>query len=136
MNANYSNIIIFGASKSRSTDFSDLSPALPAPAKSIKNIAGAGDSLSVLREDEESNAGEGSRVKLGRSSSVSSSSVKRALSMRRSSSVSERYCRIHDQPATLSSPTRDDEDGSFRHDGVDDKICEEKTWQRQDPQSL
>ncbi|KAJ6696515.1 hypothetical protein OIU74_015426 [Salix koriyanagi] len=119
----YSKIKIFGASKSRSTAFSDLSPALPAPAKSIantflqphetsKNIAGARDSLSVPREDEGNNAGEGSGVELGRSSSVSSSSVKRAFSMRRSSSVSERYCRIHDQTVTLSSPTRDDEDGS------------------------
>ncbi|KAJ6389790.1 hypothetical protein OIU77_028000 [Salix suchowensis] len=72
----YSKIKIFGASKSRSTGFSDLSPALPAPAKSIantflqphetsKNIAGARDSLSVPREDEGNNAGEGSRSGAG-----------------------------------------------------------------------
>lgn len=35
-------------------------------------------------------------------------SVKRAFSMRRSSSVSEKYCRIHDQGFTISSPILDD----------------------------
>ncbi|KAF9684950.1 hypothetical protein SADUNF_Sadunf03G0003600 [Salix dunnii] len=123
----YSKIKIFGASKSRSMDFSDLSLASPAPAKSnantflqpqetSKNIIGtdstARDSLSVLQEDGENNVEESFGMKLGRSSSVSSSSVKKAFSMRRSSSVSERYCRIHDQPVTLSSPIRD-EDGSL-----------------------
>lgn len=35
-------------------------------------------------------------------------SVKRAFSMRRSSSVSEKYCRIHDQGFSISSPILDD----------------------------
>lgn len=56
-------------------------------------------------------------VVLKRNSSISAASasalqsaVRRAFSMRRSSSVSERYCRIHDQSATLTSPNHD-EDG-------------------------
>ncbi|KAI8025334.1 hypothetical protein LOK49_LG02G02800 [Camellia lanceoleosa] len=40
------------------------------------------------------------------------SAVKRVFSMRRSSSVSEGYCRIHDQCATLSSSFDDGDDGS------------------------
>lgn len=36
--------------------------------------------------------------------------VKRAFSVRRSSSVSERYCRIHDQCVSLSSPLDEDDD--------------------------
>ncbi|OIT34048.1 hypothetical protein A4A49_16324 [Nicotiana attenuata] len=40
--------------------------------------------------------------------STSFQSVKRVFSMRRSSSVSEKYCRIHDQGFTISSPVLDD----------------------------
>ncbi|OMO92301.1 hypothetical protein COLO4_17715 [Corchorus olitorius] len=61
-----------------------------------------------------SNNGEMFGPRLRRNSSVSSAyavqaAVKRAFSMRRSSSVSERYCRIHDQSVTLSSPFDDEE---------------------------
>ncbi|XP_011047899.1 PREDICTED: uncharacterized protein LOC105142118 [Populus euphratica] len=134
----YSKIKIFGTARSRSMDFSDLSLAFPEPTKSNtepqethkivcdhdntkKNMISTGtttqDSLSVLEEDEETNVGEGFGVKL-RSSSVSSSAsalqsaVKKAFAARRSCSVSERYCRIHDQSATLSSPIHD-EDGTL-----------------------
>lgn len=43
-----------------------------------------------------------------RSTTTSFQSVKRVFSMRRSSSVSEKYCRIHDQGFTISSPVLDD----------------------------
>nr|GMC98332.1 Flavin-dependent thymidylate synthase [Ipomoea batatas] len=76
-------------------------------------------------QQDDSKSGSGFGVKLTRSSSVASSGapqqrfrleragsrrVKKAFSMRRSSSVSERYCRIHNQCVTLSSPTYDDGD--------------------------
>nr|GMD07001.1 coatomer subunit delta-like [Ipomoea batatas] len=76
-------------------------------------------------QQDDSKSGSGFGVKLTRSSSVASSGapqqrfrleragsrrVKKAFSMRRSSSVSERYCRIHNQCVTLSSPTFDDGD--------------------------
>ncbi|XP_061982593.1 uncharacterized protein LOC133702297 [Populus nigra] len=135
----YSKIKIFGTARSRSMDFSDLSLAFPEPTKSHtepqetnkivgdhdntkKNMSRTDtttqDSLSVLEEDEENNVVEGFGAKLRRSSSVSSSAsalqsaVKKAFSVTRSSSVSERYCRIHDQSATLSSPIHD-EDGTL-----------------------
>lgn len=65
------------------------------------------------------------RFKLGKQQSSSprtrtketvQSVVKRAFSMRRSSSVSERYCRIHDQYVTLSSPFNDDGDDDMEND--------------------
>ncbi|KAH7865328.1 hypothetical protein Vadar_005228 [Vaccinium darrowii] len=46
--------------------------------------------------------------KLGPTTSSLESAVKRVFSMRRSSSVSERYCRIHDQLVTISSPLHGD----------------------------
>lgn len=56
-----------------------------------------------------------------RSATTSSSfqSVTRAFSMRRSSSVSEKYCRIHDQGFTISSPILDDVAEAY--EGMDKK---------------
>uniref|UniRef100_A0A2N9EJN9 Uncharacterized protein n=2 Tax=Fagus sylvatica TaxID=28930 RepID=A0A2N9EJN9_FAGSY len=68
-------------------------------------------------EDEDGNGESFGMVLMSRSLSVSSSTsgfqsaMKRAFSLRRSSSVSERYCRIHDQSVTLTSPIDDDEVG-------------------------
>ncbi|KAG6577366.1 uncharacterized protein LOC111435863 [Cucurbita moschata] len=121
--------------KSRSIDYSDLtslphSPRFNAAAAvsnpnshdSNKNKTNRQHSRLPEEEEEEEEeedeyGGEVSAraAALSRNNSVSSSvsgfhsAVKRALSMRRSSSVAERYCRIHDQFATLASPIDDDE---------------------------
>lgn len=57
----------------------------------------------------------------GSNSTTTSSfqSVKRVFSMRRSSSVSEKYCRIHDQGFTISSPILDDV--AEAHEGMEKK---------------
>ncbi|MCD9646068.1 hypothetical protein HAX54_035592 [Datura stramonium] len=60
-----------------------------------------------------SSAASANRLRLERQGSKSTTtssfqSVKRVFSMRRSSSVSEKYCRIHDQGFTISSPILDD----------------------------
>ncbi|KAK4739582.1 hypothetical protein R3W88_003279 [Solanum pinnatisectum] len=59
-----------------------------------------------------SSAASANRFRLERqgnkNTTTSFESVKRAFSMRRSSSVSEKYCRIHDQGFTISSPILDD----------------------------
>lgn len=88
-------------------------------------ISGNSDFDDHQEQQDDSKSGSGFGVKLTRSSSVASSGasqqrfrleragsrrVKKAFSMRRSSSVSERYCRIHNQCVTLSSPTFDDGD--------------------------
>ncbi|KAJ6342920.1 hypothetical protein OIU78_010779 [Salix suchowensis] len=107
----YSKIKIFGAARSRSMDFSDLSLDI-----NTKNVVRSGpatststttqDSLSVLEEDQENNVEERFSMKLRRNPSVSSSTsalqsaVKKAFSMGRSTSVSARYCRIHSQSIT------------------------------------
>ncbi|OMO75147.1 hypothetical protein CCACVL1_16313 [Corchorus capsularis] len=89
----------------------------------IKNNSSATQDSSSEQEDHDHhqegnnnniNNGEMFGPRLKRNSSVSSAyavqaAVKRAFSMRRSSSVSERYCRIHDQSVTLSSPFDDEE---------------------------
>ncbi|XP_022136741.1 uncharacterized protein LOC111008371 [Momordica charantia] len=120
--------------KSRSIDYSDLASlphslkftaAVPNPNslahESDQNRANRARAQSCLPEEEEDEYGGGGGVAvaaLSRNSSVSSSAsglhsaVKRALSMRRSSSVAERYCRIHDQFATLASPIDDEEIGA------------------------
>ncbi|KAI3408653.1 uncharacterized protein J3R85_020163 [Psidium guajava] len=125
----YSKMKAFGTNKSRSVDFSELLPSFPA--QTSKPIANAGieearpeDSPSSEKDKDDYSDGERFGVILGRSSSVSAASdgfrfdrqknaeiVKRVFSMRRSSSVSERYCRIHDQSATLSSSQVDEEEG-------------------------
>ncbi|XP_019169011.1 PREDICTED: uncharacterized protein LOC109164909 [Ipomoea nil] len=90
-----------------------------------ENIISRNSDFDEHQEQEHQDDRSGFGVKLTRSSSVASNGasqqrfrleragsgrVKRAFSMRRSSSVSERYCRIHNQCATLSSPTIDDAD--------------------------
>lgn len=61
-------------------------------------------------EDEDSIGKRFGALKLKGNVSISNSFqlCSRAFSLRRSSSVSERYCRIHDQYALLSSPLDDD----------------------------
>lgn len=58
--------------------------------------------------------------RLGSKSATTTSSfesVKRAFSLRRSSSVSEKYCRIHNQGFTISSPILND--FSEAHEGME-----------------
>ncbi|CAN4108182.1 unnamed protein product [Withania somnifera] len=62
---------------------------------------------------------QGSKSTTTSSSLFQFQSVKRAFSMRRSSSVSEKYCRIHDQGFTISSPIMDDVAEAY--EGMDKK---------------
>ncbi|KAF5744012.1 hypothetical protein HS088_TW08G00600 [Tripterygium wilfordii] len=90
MNA-YSRMRSVRASKSRSMDFSssDLAASLPPEESSNPTTIHANNGqIKNPPQDQE-----GVVMK-----------VNRAFSMRRSSSVSERYCRIHDQPLDSASP--------------------------------
>ncbi|KAJ8572646.1 hypothetical protein K7X08_009157 [Anisodus acutangulus] len=68
------------------------------------------------------------RLRLERQGSTTTTSsfqsVKRVFSMRRSSSVSEKYCRIHDQGFTISSPVLDDV--AEAHEGIEKKKKKKK----------
>uniref|UniRef100_A0A3Q7ERE6 Uncharacterized protein n=1 Tax=Solanum lycopersicum TaxID=4081 RepID=A0A3Q7ERE6_SOLLC len=71
------------------------------------------NAVKLSRACSVSSAASANRFRLERQGSKNTTtspfeSVKRAFSMGRSSSVSEKYCRIHDQGFTVSSPILDD----------------------------
>ena len=122
------NIRIINSRKSKSVDFSDASlfptkntdsdhTSKHQETNQIKDTNTKKTKTQESLEDEDGNGESFGMVLMSRSLSVSSSTsgfqsaMKRAFSLRRSSSVSERYCRIHDQSVTLTSPIDDDEVG-------------------------
>lgn len=147
----YSKIkLVNSSTKSRSIDFSDLQSFPPETnnpiqpkAINFKTQEPKSQINTNLKNDEESdeknkitNEGRFGMVKLSRNRSVSVSdslsdrfkikkqstnAVKRAFSMRRSSSVSEKYCRIYDQSASVISPLHYDDDDDIQPTSVKNK---------------
>lgn len=149
----YSKIkLINNTTKSRSIDFSDLQsfplditkPIKPQdinfktqePKQQTNPLKLNGSPPNLEENEEQVNTHEHKSfgaVKLIRNRSVSAAkqsnialqtAVQRVFSMRRSSSVSERYCRIHDQCVTISSPSNDDEG-----EGEEEEIDHNNTMQ-------